>query len=205
MVHARTATGKTGSIQRGPLVSCANSYAMAYPRSCSLVKTEKCWRSEALVRFCRPNAASCRRPLSAPGQVQAGRSRTAEAERAGVRVLRIPCVTVAPRAAESRAPQRVSAWSSRGRSQGYTSSSCRSQRGNLSGPAHASPSLFCASCLPANAGVHLPRHVDEVAELVALGLQIAPVVRVGRRHDRDAFQHLEAVAFETGALGGVVR
>src|SRR5207249_3960421 len=51
----------------------------------------------------------------------------------------------------------------------------------------------------------LAGHVDEVAELVALGLEIAPVVRVGRRHDRHALDDFEAVAFEAGALGGVVR
>src|SRR5206468_926039 len=51
----------------------------------------------------------------------------------------------------------------------------------------------------------LAGHVDEVAELVALGLEIAPVVRVGRRHDRHALDDFEAVALEAGALGGVVR
>src|SRR2546428_1487639 len=51
----------------------------------------------------------------------------------------------------------------------------------------------------------LAGHVDEVAELVALGLEIAPVVRVRRRHDRHALDDFEAVALEAGALGGVVR
>src|SRR2546421_12957305 len=51
----------------------------------------------------------------------------------------------------------------------------------------------------------LAGHVDEVAELVALGLEVAPVVRVGRGHDGDALDDFEAVALEASALGGVVR
>src|SRR3990172_8761479 len=51
----------------------------------------------------------------------------------------------------------------------------------------------------------LPWHVDEVAQFVALGLEVAPVVDVGRGHDRDALHDFEAIALEAGTLGGVVR
>src|SRR5438128_2068039 len=51
----------------------------------------------------------------------------------------------------------------------------------------------------------LAGHVDEVTELVALALEVAPVVRVGRGHDGDALDDFEAVALEASALGGVVR
>src|SRR5207247_8652707 len=51
----------------------------------------------------------------------------------------------------------------------------------------------------------LAGQVDQLAEVAALGLDVAPVVRVGLGHDGDALDDFEAVALEASALGGVVR
>src|SRR3990170_4793648 len=60
--------------------------------------------------------------------------------------------------------------------------------------------MLPATCRPGA----LAGHVDEVAQLVPLRLQVAPIVGVGDGHKGHPLHDLEAVTFEPRPLGGVV-
>src|SRR3990170_1314262 len=102
-----------------------------------------------------------------------------------------------------RGPPRPGAWG-----EGWSSGrGCRRTRWRP-GAGHEGPSyqraLRQTSAGPWDTARTLAGHVDEVTQLVALRLQVAPVVGVGCGHQGHAGHHLQAISLQSGAFLGII-